>query len=89
MFGGIFTPHFERSEIVAGPPAEPIGRKIRSDFFKYTPPVYKYYIFMINKLESSTSVEDLAVALYDARLPYHNFQHALDAARRGKDARTN
>ena len=44
---------------------------------------------MIDKLESSTSVEDLAVALYDARLPYHNFQHALDAARRGKDARTN
>ena len=28
--GGIFTPHFERSEIVAGPPAEPIARKISS-----------------------------------------------------------
>ena len=33
--GGIFTPYFERSEIVAGPPAEP--REFRSDFFKYTP----------------------------------------------------
>jgi len=33
--GGIFTPHFERSEIVAGPPAEP--REFRSDIFKQTP----------------------------------------------------
>ena len=37
--GGIFTPHFERSEIVAGPPAEP--REFRSDIFKQTPPVEK------------------------------------------------
>src|SRR3989338_11359404 len=33
--GGIFTPHFERSEIVAGTPAEP--REFRSDIIKYTP----------------------------------------------------
>src|SRR3989344_2287719 len=33
---GIFIPYFERSEIVAGLPAEPICRKISSNFFKYT-----------------------------------------------------
>jgi len=37
--GGIFTPHFERGEIVAGPPAEP--SQFRSDIFKQTPPVRK------------------------------------------------
>jgi len=37
---GIFTPHFERSEIVAGPPAEPVN-EIGSDIFKYIPPVGK------------------------------------------------
>jgi len=40
--GGIFTPHFERSEIVAGPPAEPVN-EIGSDIFKYTPPVSIFY----------------------------------------------
>ena len=37
IVGGIFTPHFERSEIVVGPPAEP--REFRSDIFKQTPPI--------------------------------------------------
>jgi hypothetical protein len=40
VVGGIFTPHFERSEIVAGPPAEP--SQFRSDIFKQTPPSFTF-----------------------------------------------
>ena len=37
--GGIFTPHFERSEIVAGPPAGP--REFRSDINQKVPQIGK------------------------------------------------
>ena len=43
--GGIFTSHFERSEIVAGPPAEPVN-EIGSDIFKYTPPICTRRVFL-------------------------------------------
>ena len=48
--GGIFTPHFERSGIVAGPPADLPAEvstqagpsQFRSDIFKQTPPRKKF-----------------------------------------------
>jgi len=62
--GGIFIPHFERSEIVAGPPAEP--SQFGSDIFKQTPPFDSPACRQARSSSSTTPLESNALSEHRA-----------------------